>query len=94
MPGAIDTERDRSQYPGRNVEATRNVIPVRRIGHVDDIARFVAADTVVLAVEEDSRDPNHEPLQDNLERLRSVTTLDGRPLTVVRIAVGWCAKSS
>jgi NAD(P)-dependent dehydrogenase (short-subunit alcohol dehydrogenase family) len=38
VPGAIDTERDWSQYPGRNVEATRNAIPVRRIGHVDDIA--------------------------------------------------------
>ena len=28
-------------------------------GHIDDIARFVARDTVVLAVEEDSSDENH-----------------------------------
>ncbi len=40
-------------------------------GHVDDIARFVANDTVVLAVEEDPRDENHESSMDNLRRLES-----------------------
>ena len=38
-------------------------------GHVDDIARFVTADTIVLAVEEDPRDENHERSIDNLRRL-------------------------
>jgi agmatine deiminase len=38
-------------------------------GHVDDIARFVASDTIVLAVEEDSSDENHERSMDNLRRL-------------------------
>ena len=32
-------------------------------GHVDDIARFVGARTVVTAYEPDPDDPNHEPLQ-------------------------------
>lgn len=40
-------------------------------GHIDDIARFVAADTVVLAHEEDPADENHRRSADNLERLRS-----------------------
>ena len=40
-------------------------------GHVDDIARFVAPDTVIAAVEADRADPNHEPLADNLLRLRA-----------------------
>ena len=40
-------------------------------GHIDDIARFVGPHTVVAAVEEDPGDPNYEPLQENLERLRS-----------------------
>lgn len=39
-------------------------------GHVDDIARFVNPTTVVTVVEEDPQDPNYEPLQDNLKRLR------------------------
>jgi agmatine deiminase len=39
-------------------------------GHIDDIARFVSADTVVLAVEEDPADAeNHRRSMDNLRRL-------------------------
>src|SRR5690606_21948428 len=39
-------------------------------GHVDDIARFVAADRVVLAFEADPTDENHAPSLDNDRRLR------------------------
>jgi len=38
-------------------------------GHVDDIARFVATDTVVIAVEKDPADENHARSMDNLHRL-------------------------
>jgi agmatine deiminase len=38
-------------------------------GHVDDIARFVSPDTVVLAVEPDPGDDNHARSIDNLRRL-------------------------
>ncbi|HJU75356.1 MAG TPA: agmatine deiminase family protein [Gemmatimonadaceae bacterium] len=51
-------------------------------GHVDDIARFVGPDTVVLAVEEDPSDANYIPSMDNLERLER---LEGRNLKIVRI---------
>ncbi len=40
-------------------------------GHVDDLARFTSADTIVTVVEPDRSDPNHEPLKENLARLRS-----------------------
>jgi hypothetical protein len=36
-------------------------------GHVDDISRFVGPETIVTAVEPDTRDPNHEPLAENLD---------------------------
>jgi agmatine deiminase len=39
-------------------------------GHVDDIARFVAEDTVVAASEDDCADPNYAPLEDNAALLR------------------------
>jgi agmatine deiminase len=39
-------------------------------GHVDDIARFIAPDTVVLAYEEDPADDNHSRSIDNLDRLQ------------------------
>jgi agmatine deiminase len=38
-------------------------------GHIDDIARFVSADTIVLAVEADPADENHERSIDNRRRL-------------------------
>ncbi len=52
-------------------------------GHVDDLARFVAPRTVVVVVEDDPADENYLPLQENLERLRGMTDLEGRPLEVV-----------
>lgn len=54
-------------------------------GHVDDISRFVAADTVVTAVESSPKDPNYAPLQENLRRLRAARDQDGRPLRVVEL---------
>jgi agmatine deiminase len=38
-------------------------------GHIDDVARFVSRDTVVVAVEEDPADDNHARSMDNLRRL-------------------------
>jgi agmatine deiminase len=54
-------------------------------GHVDDISRFVAADTVLTAVEHDRSDANYEPLQENLRRLRAATDLQGRKLQIVEL---------
>jgi agmatine deiminase len=56
-------------------------------GHVDDLARFVDPRTVVVVVERDRDDPNHEPLQDNWRRLQAMTDQDGRPLDVVPLPV-------
>jgi agmatine deiminase len=55
-------------------------------GHIDDVARFVDAQTVVLAVEEDPADENHGRSIDNLRRLE----LAGReanagPLRIVQL---------
>jgi agmatine deiminase len=54
-------------------------------GHVDDLARFVGPRTVVTVVEEDRGDVNYEPLQENLDRLRGMTDVRGRPLKVVTL---------
>jgi agmatine deiminase len=51
-------------------------------GHVDDLARFVDASTVVTVTEEDPSDVNYEPLQENLARLREMKDQDGRPLRI------------
>ena len=54
-------------------------------GHVDDIARFVDPDTIVLAVEEDPADEeNHRRSMDNVRRLELAGAAAGR-LRVVRL---------
>ena len=54
-------------------------------GHVDDITRFVAADTIVTVVEPDASDPNHEPLAENLARLKNARNQQGKQFTVVEL---------
>jgi agmatine deiminase len=54
-------------------------------GHVDDIARFAAPDTVIAAVERDTRDPNHKPLAENLRTLKAVRTKARKQFTVVEL---------
>ena len=51
-------------------------------GHVDDITRFVSADTILTAVEPNTADENHLPLAENLERLHSARTRDGKPFKI------------
>jgi agmatine deiminase len=51
-------------------------------GHVDDCARFVAPGVVVAAWEPRRGDANHAPLLANLRRLRRMTDVQGRRLTV------------
>jgi agmatine deiminase len=55
-------------------------------GHVDDMARFVGPDTVMLAVESDPRDDNHARSMDNLRRLELASSTPGvGPLRIVRL---------
>jgi len=54
-------------------------------GHVDDLTRFVAADTVVTMIEKNPRDVNHKPLRDNLRRLRAARDQSGKPLNIVEL---------
>jgi len=54
-------------------------------GHVDDITRFTDPETIVTVIEEDPADPNHEPLQENLARLRSMQDQDGNPFRIVTL---------
>lgn len=51
-------------------------------GHVDNLARFVNATTVVCVVEKDPNDENYVPLRENYERLVRAT---GEAMTVVEL---------
>ena len=55
-------------------------------GHIDDVARFVSADTVALAVEQDPADENHRRSMDNVRRLEAASESAGiGPLRIVTI---------
>ncbi len=54
-------------------------------GHVDDITRFVNPSTIVTAVEPNTNDPNHEPLAENLARLKAARTANGKQFTLVEL---------
>ena len=51
-------------------------------GHVDDLARFTDAHTVVIAAEEDPAEANFEPLRENLALLKEMRDQDGAPLRI------------
>jgi len=54
-------------------------------GHIDDLARFVAPDTVVTVLEDDPGDVNYQVLRENLERLRAMRDQDGRAFKIETI---------
>lgn len=54
-------------------------------GHVDDLARFLDPRTIVTAIEDDPRDPNHAILEDNLTRLAKLRDRGGRPFDILAL---------
>jgi len=54
-------------------------------GHIDDITRFVNANTVVTVVEENKHDENYHILQENLQMLREFKLLNGEPLNIIEL---------
>jgi agmatine deiminase len=54
-------------------------------GHIDDVTRFVAENTILTCVEPSTADENHLLLAENLDRLRSARNLRGKPFQIVQL---------
>ncbi|MCA3269306.1 MAG: agmatine deiminase family protein [Thalassospira sp.] len=54
-------------------------------GHVDDLARFVSADTIVCVREQDRTDANFAALEDNWARLSRARDAAGKQFTVAAL---------
>jgi agmatine deiminase len=87
--GREDYEKVFADYLGVNtvVWLGRGIVGDDTHGHVDDISRFVAPDTIVTMVKRDPADPNHAPLQENLQRLKRATDQNGKAFRVIELAM-------
>ena len=54
-------------------------------GHIDDVARFTDASTIVACVETDKRDANYAATRDNLKRLAKMRDVRGKAFTIVEV---------
>ncbi|GAA4304252.1 agmatine deiminase family protein [Aestuariibaculum suncheonense] len=54
-------------------------------GHVDDLARFVNANTIITVVEDNPEDANYKPLQDNLKRLQKSKLENGKTPNILTL---------
>lgn len=84
--GRDDYERVFREYLGieRTIWLGEGCVGDDTHGHVDDVARFTDARTVVLAYEPDPADENHRRMEDNLRRLQ-LASRGGEELRVVKL---------
>jgi agmatine deiminase len=54
-------------------------------GHIDDLCRFVNANTIVTIVESDSKHKNYKALQENYTRLKNSTLEDGTKPNIITL---------
>lgn len=54
-------------------------------GHIDDLCRFVNADTIVTVVESDSKHKNYKVLQNNLNRLQDSKLENGQSPKIITL---------
>lgn len=54
-------------------------------GHIDDLARFIDARTIAIAIESNKRDPNYAILQKARRALDRLRDQDGEPFTIVEL---------
>lgn len=54
-------------------------------GHIDDIVRFINADTVITVVEQNPNDDNYTILQENLAELKTLRLPNDKPLNIIEL---------
>jgi agmatine deiminase len=88
-PGFTRTDYEEvfAQYFGikQTIWLGRGIVGDDTHGHIDDLARFVAADTIVAVRERDKADANHEMLEDNWKRLKKARDAKGQPFNLAEL---------
>jgi agmatine deiminase len=82
-----DLERAFQEYLGieQVIWLNRGIAGDDTHGHVDDITRFVGEKRIITVMEASRDDENYEPLQENLDRLKSARSLKGDTFEIVEL---------
>ena len=54
-------------------------------GHIDDIARFVSKNTIMIAFEKNKSDINYKSLKENLKILRKSSDENGKKFKIIKV---------
>ncbi len=54
-------------------------------GHIDNLARFVSNNTILVGFCTDKQDPNYKGLQENVQTLLRAKNLEGKPFEIIKI---------
>ena len=83
----IQTEKHLKEFTGASkvVWLKDGIFNDHTDGHIDEVARFVNANTIVVAYEENKNDPNFAILDVNWKILQNATDQNGRPFNLVKL---------
>ena len=88
-PGLVREDYEQIFHDYLSIDQTiwldRGIVGDDTHGHVDDLARFVNADTILTIVEKNKHDANHALLQDNLKRLKKARDAKGKTFNIVEL---------
>jgi agmatine deiminase len=59
-------------------------------GHIDDLCRFVNANTIVTVAENNTKDSNYTALHDNLKRMRKARLENGKQPDIITLPMPGC----
>jgi len=83
----LDVEKFLADYLGvkKTIWLWKGLVNDHTDGHIDELARFVSANKIVCAYEDNEQDENYAILKNNYETLIGATNLESKPFEVIKL---------